>query len=374
MLRCNKNPEISIKGKDQTAGEVKFFAYSDFADYHEDDALFKLRDEIELIELYRRGSIEARSFKSWSAFVKWLDSLDENGVQISLKLPCLVYTAVRGQRPSMQNFIVEAIKSSYESVCRKSELAGECRARSSAVARGLVGCGRREHEASPTAGARGYVLTRRWKLPRRPRREDPDSVHRHRQDAVGPGYDLHLVQLEGPLAEQVGVASGMSGSPVFVNEKLIGALSYRMGSLPKEPIGGVTPVEDMRAAGRAAAGMTQAAYRGATPIATPIAAGGLAAELAAWARAAARGDGLPGRRRRRGRRRERLGRKAPAGRTGRCAADPRRPLAGRNGNRDLDRRRKGLRLRPSVSRQRAGGDPDGLGDGRAHPWPTWPVR
>ena len=110
MLRCNKNPEISIKGKDQTAGEVKFFAYSDFADYHEDDALFKLRDEINLIELYRRGSIEARSFKSWTVFVKWIDSLDENGVQISLKLPCLVYSTVRGQSPSMQNFIVEAIK------------------------------------------------------------------------------------------------------------------------------------------------------------------------------------------------------------------------------------------------------------------------
>ena len=112
MMRCNKNPEISIKGKDQIAGEVKFFAYSDFADYHEDDALFKLRDEIELIELYRKGSLEARSFKSWTSFMKWLESLDENGVQISLKLPCLVYSAVRGQRPSMQNFIVEAIKTS----------------------------------------------------------------------------------------------------------------------------------------------------------------------------------------------------------------------------------------------------------------------
>ena len=42
----------------------------------------------------------------------WLDGLDENGVQISLKLPCLVYNAVRGQQPSMQNFIVEAIKAS----------------------------------------------------------------------------------------------------------------------------------------------------------------------------------------------------------------------------------------------------------------------
>ncbi len=111
MLRCNKNPEVSIKGKDQTAGEVKFFAYSDFADYHENDVLFRMRDKIELIELYRRGAIEAQTFDSWQTFNQWLDTLDENGVQISLKLPCMVYAAVRGQQPSMQNFIVEAIKS-----------------------------------------------------------------------------------------------------------------------------------------------------------------------------------------------------------------------------------------------------------------------
>ena len=110
MMRCNKVPEISIKGKDQIAGEVKFFAYSDFADYSENEALFKLRDEIRLIELYRRGAIEPRSFTTWKEFTDWLDTLDENGVQISLKLPCLVYASVRGQEPSMQNFIVEAIK------------------------------------------------------------------------------------------------------------------------------------------------------------------------------------------------------------------------------------------------------------------------
>lgn len=110
MMRCNKTPEISVKGKDQTAGEVKFFAYSDFNEYNEEDALFKLRNDVRLIELYRNGAIEARQFKSWSEFDKWLDQLDENGVQISLKLPCLVYQTVRGQEPSMQNFIVEAIK------------------------------------------------------------------------------------------------------------------------------------------------------------------------------------------------------------------------------------------------------------------------
>lgn len=110
MMRCNKDPEISIKGKEQTAGEVKFFAYSDFADHTEGDVLFRLKDEVSLIELYRKGAIEAKSFKSWDEFVRWLDTLDENGIQISLKLPCLVYAAVRSQEPSMQNFIVEAVK------------------------------------------------------------------------------------------------------------------------------------------------------------------------------------------------------------------------------------------------------------------------
>lgn len=111
MMRCNKSAEVAIKGADQTAGEVKFFAYSDFKEYSEHDVLFKLADEIELIELYRNGAIDAMHFATWKEFTDWLDTLDENGVQISLKLPCLVYAAARSQKPSMQNFIVEAIKS-----------------------------------------------------------------------------------------------------------------------------------------------------------------------------------------------------------------------------------------------------------------------
>ena len=45
----------------------------------------------------------------------YLRTLDENGVQISLKLPYLVYGAVRLQKPSMQNYIVEAIKAALRS-------------------------------------------------------------------------------------------------------------------------------------------------------------------------------------------------------------------------------------------------------------------
>ena len=107
ILRCNKTPEVSIKGKGQDAGEVKFFAYSDFANFSEDDVLFRLKGEI---ELYQKGAIEPLQFKSWSEFTRWLDALDENGVQVSLKLPYLVYHAVKDQKPSMQNFIVEAVK------------------------------------------------------------------------------------------------------------------------------------------------------------------------------------------------------------------------------------------------------------------------
>jgi hypothetical protein len=114
IMRCNKQPEISVKGKDQTAGEVKFFAYSDFADYDESNVIFKLRDEITLIELYGKGSVEPMQWESWDKFVRWLDGLSEEGIQISLKLPCLVYEAVRKQKPSMQNFIVESIKKSLK--------------------------------------------------------------------------------------------------------------------------------------------------------------------------------------------------------------------------------------------------------------------
>lgn len=110
IMRCNKQPEISIKGRDQTAGEVKFFAYSDFSDFDENNVLFSLRSDISRIELYRKGAVEQRVFKSWDEFTRWLDTLEENGIQISLKLPCLIYEAVKSQRPSMQNFIVEAVK------------------------------------------------------------------------------------------------------------------------------------------------------------------------------------------------------------------------------------------------------------------------
>ena len=66
MMRCNKEPEISIKGAGQDAGEVKFFAYSDFKDFDERDVLFKLKDQVNLIELYARGAITPATFFNWA--------------------------------------------------------------------------------------------------------------------------------------------------------------------------------------------------------------------------------------------------------------------------------------------------------------------
>lgn len=60
-----------------------------------------------------------------------------------------------------------------------------------------------------------------------------------------PKKDVILVRLNGERVEATGVASGMSGSPVYIDNKLIGALALRFGIFSKEAIGGVVPIEDM---------------------------------------------------------------------------------------------------------------------------------
>jgi hypothetical protein len=61
----------------------------------------------------------------------------------------------------------------------------------------------------------------------------------------GPGEDMILVQLHGAKPEYTGVVAGMSGSPVYVGNKLLGSLSYRIGQFSKDPIAGITPIEQM---------------------------------------------------------------------------------------------------------------------------------
>ncbi len=65
------------------------------------------------------------------------------------------------------------------------------------------------------------------------------------RDALGPGQDMILARLRGTKPEYTGVVAGMSGSPVYIDGRLVGALSYRIGQFTKEPIAGITPIESM---------------------------------------------------------------------------------------------------------------------------------
>lgn len=59
----------------------------------------------------------------------------------------------------------------------------------------------------------------------------------------GPKQDIILVKLKGPRPEYTGVAFGMSGSPVYLEGKLAGAISLTLNIFAKEPVAGVTPIE-----------------------------------------------------------------------------------------------------------------------------------
>src|SRR5260221_14138310 len=79
-----------------------------------------------------------------------------------------------------------------------------------------------------------------------------DQVERFKLEVIGvldnflgPKQSIILVQLKGPKVEHTGVVPGMSGSPVYLEGKLAGALSLKLGIFTKEAIAGVTPIEDV---------------------------------------------------------------------------------------------------------------------------------
>ena len=64
-------------------------------------------------------------------------------------------------------------------------------------------------------------------------------------NVVAPGRQLILAKLLGERLANTGVIAGMSGSPVYIDGKLVGAVSYALGQFPKEPIAGITPIGEM---------------------------------------------------------------------------------------------------------------------------------
>jgi hypothetical protein len=107
-----------------------------------------------------------------------------------------------------------------------------------------IGAGARAQSIMPLAevrpGMQGYGLTVfRGERPERFDIEVIDVLHQFL-----PRQDVILIRMGHPLLERVGTVGGMSGSPIFIEGKLVGALAY--GWLyAMDPIAGVTPIENM---------------------------------------------------------------------------------------------------------------------------------
>ena len=97
------------------------------------------------------------------------------------------------------------------------------------------------------------------------------------RNVFGPRRDIIVARLAGgPLAD-TGVVAGMSGSPVYIDGRLVGAVSYALGSFATEPIAGITPIDEMLASD---ANRDPALRLARTPPHFPLAGGGLHALVA----------------------------------------------------------------------------------------------
>jgi hypothetical protein len=65
------------------------------------------------------------------------------------------------------------------------------------------------------------------------------------ENVVGPHRYLVLARLEGGPLARTGVIGGMSGSPVFIDGRLVGAVAYSLGQFSRDPIAGITPIAEM---------------------------------------------------------------------------------------------------------------------------------
>jgi len=61
---------------------------------------------------------------------------------------------------------------------------------------------------------------------------------------TGPRQTTIIAKLSGANVDKTGVFAGMSGSPVFIDDRLVGAIAYSF-PFSKEPVCGITPIEEM---------------------------------------------------------------------------------------------------------------------------------
>ena len=90
------------------------------------------------------------------------------------------------------------------------------------------------------AGMKGYGLTVFQGT--KPERFDVEVIDVLKN--FRPKQDLILVKTKHPRLEITKVVAGMSGSPIYLNDKMIGAYAYGW-SFGSEPVAGVTPIKNM---------------------------------------------------------------------------------------------------------------------------------
>ncbi|MBI4576448.1 MAG: hypothetical protein HY722_09325 [Planctomycetes bacterium] len=96
-----------------------------------------------------------------------------------------------------------------------------------------------------------------------------------------PSQDLILIRCAGHGLEESGIVSGMSGSPIYLEDRLAGALAYGW-NFSRDPIAGVTPIDDMLRElerPRTRVGMAlpdDPAAPGLSPVRSPLSFGGFA--------------------------------------------------------------------------------------------------
>ena len=71
-------------------------------------------------------------------------------------------------------------------------------------------------------------------------------------NVMGPQRNIIVARLTGGPLATTGVIQGMSGSPVYIDGRLVGAVSYSLGSFSTDAIAGITPIEEMVATDAAA--------------------------------------------------------------------------------------------------------------------------
>ena len=129
---------------------------------------------------------------------------------------------------------------------------------------------------------------------RRHHRRIQGPHHRRAAERHGAAARPDPGRLEGGPLATTGVIQGMSGSPVYIDGRLVGAVSYALGSFPREPIAGITPIAEMVDAVNGAGPRARSGLPALSPWPAD-ARRGVYAALARWRRGARRAARPPAR-------------------------------------------------------------------------------